>query len=308
MLKKLVLIAFTIALFTSTVVGPAIAQILNRIAAVVNEEIVTTHQLQQRMAEARTDGSNELQQHKMLELMISELLMEQRAHDIGIEVNDEDIEQAIADVEEKNNIDRDQLEQALITQGLSLERYREQLSTQILRYKLIGHEVQNKVDITRQEIRNYYQQHLDDYKQSSHSRISRISFPIGGNNSDIAHKNAEIALRKLDENKSIDTILEEMSSHSRIEGGDMGEFEPGELSPLFEQAISTLTIGEHSEIVELGGALHILKVENKSSGSVADLASVEKEIGQKLRKEKLDKKLEAWRNKLKKEAYIDIRL
>lgn len=301
MLKKFVLSAMIFGLC----VAPCGAETLSRIAAVVNDDIITTHQLQQRLQAAGADSNNSQQQQQMLDAMIAELLMQQRAKEIGVEVSAEDIDQALKDVEAKNNINREQLEQALLAQGLTMERYREQLSDQILRYKLMGHEVQSKVDITRQEIRTYYQQHLDEFRQSAHSRISRISFPLGDTN---AQQNAEIALRKLDEGKSVDAILEEMSGRSQIEGGDMGEFKPGELSPAFEQAISKLQSGEHSEIVELGGTLHILVVDNKTSGGIADLANVEEDIRQKLRQEKLDQKLEQWRTKLKGEAYIDNRL
>ena len=73
-------------------------------------------------------------------------------------------------------------------------------------------------------------------------------------------------------------------------------------------AIASLETGGISKIIELGGALHILKVENKSSGGLADIASVEDKISQQLRQIKLDNKLTQWREKLKKEAYIDNRL
>lgn len=303
MFKNLLLSVLIIA----ALAAPTMARTLDRIAAVVNDDIITTHQLKQRLLEAKADSNSRDQQRHMLDVMIDELLMKQRAQDIGIEVSAKDIDQAVADVEKKNNINRQQLEQALVAQGMTMEAYRKQLSAQIMRYKLIGHEVQSKVDITRQEIRNYYQQHLNDYKQSAHSRISRISFPVGDDREQARH-NAEIALRKLDEGKSVDAILEELSGRTRIEGGDMGDFKPGELSPAFEQAITGLASGAHSGIIEFGGAFHILKVENKTSGGVADLASIEDKISRQLRKEKLDKKLAAWRKKLKKEAYIDIRL
>ncbi len=303
MLKKLVLSALVCGLF----VAPCGGETLSRIAAVVNDDIITTHQLQQRLLTTGADSNDSRQQQQMLEAMIAELLMQQRATDIGIEVSAEDIDQALSDVEVKNSISREQLGQALQAQGMTMERYREQLSAQILRYKLMGHEVQSKVDITRQEIRTYYQEHLDDFRQSAHSRISRISFPIGADSVQ-AQQNAEIALRKLTEGKSVDTILEEMSGRSQVEGGDMGDFKPGELSPAFEQAISKLQSGNHSEIIDLGGSLHILKVENKTTGGVADLASVEEDIRQQLRQKKLDQKLEQWRTKLKGEAYIDNRL
>ncbi|MEA3466324.1 MAG: SurA N-terminal domain-containing protein [Thermodesulfobacteriota bacterium] len=303
MFKKIVLTCLMLGLMSA----PVAAKTLSKIAAVVNDDIITTRQLEQRLADTSGKLNRAVQQRQVLDVMISELLMQQRAQEIGLEVTDGDIEKAISDVEAQNNISRDQLEQALISQGLTMTRYRAQLTNQILRYKLMGREVQSKVDITRQEVRNYYQQHLDDYRQSPHTRLSRLSFPIGVDEAK-AQADAEVAQRKLLAGQSVDEVLLELSPRTRIEGGDMGSFKAGELSATFEDALSDLDIGGISPIVRLGNVLHILKVEHRSSGGVADLASVEGPIRQQLRKKKMDEKLQQWREELKKEAYIDIRL
>lgn len=303
MLKKIVLVGLVFGLMAVT----ANAETLSKIAAVVNEDIITTRQLDQRLNVEAGGAAGGLQQRQVLDMMIAELLMQQRAAEIGIVVGDEDIEKAISDVETQNNITREQLEQALIAQGLTMDRYRNQLTNQILRYKLMGREVQSKVDITRQEVRNYYQQHLDDYRQSAHTRISRLSFPISSDNQQAQH-DADLARRKLIEGESIDQVLLDLSGQTQIEGGDMGAFKAGELSPAFELAITPLEVGGVSEVLELGGMLHVLKVEERNSGGVAELSSVEEQISEQLRKEKLETKLEQWRTELKSDAYVDIRL
>lgn len=303
MLKKMVLAGLVVGLMAVT----ANAETLSKIAAVVNEDIITTRQLDQRLDAEAAGATGAVQQRQMLDMMIGELLMQQRAEEIGIVVADEDIEKAISDVETQNNITREQLEQALIAQGLTMTRYRNQLTNQILRYKLMGREVQSKVDITRQEVRNYYQQHLDDYRQSAHTRLSRLSFPISADSQQAQH-DADLARRKLIEGASVDQVLLDLSGQTQIEGGDMGAFKAGELSPAFEQAISTLEVGDVSEVLELGGMVHLLKVEERNSGGVAELSSVEGQIGELLRQQKLETKLEQWRTELKGEAYIDIRL
>lgn len=303
MLKKIVFAGLVLSLMAAT----ASAETLSKIAAVVNEDIITTRQLDSRLSAEAPRARGAGQQRQMLDMMISELLMQQRAEEIGIVVSDEDIEKAITDVETQNNISREQLEQALIAQGLTMSRYRNQLTNQILRYKLMGREVQSKVDITRQEVRNYYQQHLEDYRQSAHTRLSRLSFPVTAD-SQQAQQNADLARRKLVEGATVDQVLLDLSGHTQVEGGDMGAFKPGELSPAFEEAITALEIGGISDILTLGGMLHLLKVEERNSGGVADLASVEAEIGELLRKKKMEEKLEQWRTDLKGDAYIDIRL
>lgn len=303
MLKKIILAGLVLSLMAVT----AGAETLSKIAAVVNEEIITTRQLDSRLSVEAPGATGSGQQRQVLDMMIGELLMQQRAEEIGIVVSDEDLEKAITDVETQNNISREQLEQALIAQGLTMTRYRNQLTNQILRYKLMGREVQSKVDITRQEVRNYYQEHLEDYRQSAHTRLSRLSFPVIAD-SQQAQQNADLARRKLVEGATVDQVLLDLSGHTQVEGGDMGAFMPGELSPAFEEAISALDVGGISDVLALGGMLHLLKVEERNSGGVADLANVEAEIGELLRKKKMDTKLEQWRTDLKGDAYIDIRL
>nr|WP_320114587.1 SurA N-terminal domain-containing protein [uncultured Desulfuromonas sp.] len=303
MLKKLVLTALLFSLLVPSVW----AEQLNKIAAVVNDEIITTRQLEQRLAQKGERSATDTQKRQELDSMINERLMEQRCREIGIEVTPDDIEAAVNDVQQQNNITREQLEQALIAQGLTMAVYREQLRGQILRYKLMGYEVKSKVDITRQEVRNYYQEHLDQYRQDPRVRLSRLTFPLGDDPA-AAEEGATIALRKLDAGESVDDILLNMSPRTRIEGGEMGSFVAGELSATFEQAIADLDSGEHTSIITLGNALHILKVEERISGSVADIASVEEQIRGELRQQKMDLKLQEWRENLRSESYVDVRL
>ncbi|MCD6525541.1 MAG: SurA N-terminal domain-containing protein [Desulfuromonas sp.] len=303
MLKKIAIVS----LLLGTLSTPAFCQQISKIAAVVNDEIITTRQLEQRIAGQPGSVNSEAQRLQMLDMMIADLLMEQRSKEIGLEVSDDDIEAAIGDVEQNNNISRDQLEQALLAQGLTMEGYRQQLSRQILRYKLMGREVQSKVDITRQEVRNYFQEHIDDYRQPPKVRLSRLSFPVGEDVDQVKH-DAELALRKLQDGQSVDDVLLALSGTTNIEGGEMGSFVAGELSPTFEQALAGLDSGETTPILSLGGLLHILKVEERIPGQVAELSSVEDTIRGDLRKVKMEEKLQQWREELRSEAYVDVRL
>lgn len=303
MLKKSVLVALLVGCLTV----PAAAQTLSKIVAVVNDEIITSYQLEQRLNSTPGAENSDQQRRQLLDMMIAEVLMQQRATEIGIEVSDEDIENAIGDVERQNNISREQLNQALQAQGMTMARYRQQLVDQILRYKLMGHEVQSKVDITRQEVRNYYQQHLDDYRQEARTRLSRLSFPVEGDPEKV-RQNAQLARRKLLEGQSIDEVLVELSERGRIEGGEMGSFKSGELSATFEQALLGLEAGAVTEVIAVGDILHLLKVEEQIAGGIADLASVEEQISNRLRQKKMEEKLQQWRDELKKTAYIEVRL
>jgi peptidyl-prolyl cis-trans isomerase SurA len=281
------------------------AEVISRIAAVVNDEIITTRQLEQRVdAQAPDEG---MSRRQMLENMITDILVEQRAAEIGIGVSEEDIDRAVADVERQNGITTAQLEQALVAQGMSMREYREQLRNQILRFKLTGIEVKSKADVTRREIESYYNEHQDEYRQPARMRLSRISIPLKVEGKE-TYAQAEEMRQSLEDGRSIEDILDRFPSGLGAEGGDMGYFKPGELSPMFNEALEGLEEGDVTDILQSDEILHILRVEESSAGGVAPLEEVEDKIAEQLRQKKMEQELKKWREDLRENAYIEIRL
>ncbi len=303
MTKKTTILCLLLLLAASV----ANAAVIDRVVAIVNDGIITSYQLDQRLATTKGAKDNPASRRQMLEVMIDELLMRQRAEEIGIQIGEADVDKAVADVARKNGISVEDLQKALKAQGLTLEQYREQLRGQILNYKLLGHEVQSKVDITRKEIRDYYQQHLDEYRRSASVTLARISCPVNGDR-DAAMKIAKQARRRLLAGESVDDVLLALSTYATVDGGDMGNFAPGELSGPFAAAIADLDSGGVSAVIDSGDTLHVLKVEQRTSAGVVDLSQVEEEIRTLLRKQKLEKRMKKWRKKLRDGAYIDVRL
>lgn len=281
------------------------AETISRIAAVVNDEIITTRQLDQRIEAQPREAA--LPREQVLKNMITDILIEQRAAEIGIGVSEEDIDRAVQDVEQQNGITTAQLEQALVAQGMTMRKYREQLGNQILRFKLTGIEVKSKADVTRREIRSYYEAHQDDFRRPAQIRLSRISIPLGieGNET---YDEAEKVRKDLAAGLTVDAVLADWPEDLRMNGGDMGYFKPGQLSPLFNEALEGLEAGEVTDILQDGNVLHILRVEESMPGRTAPLEEVEGEIAEQLRSEKMEEKLEEWREDLRENAYIEVRL
>ena len=82
------------------------------------------------------------------------------------------------DVQRQNKLNAQQLEEALRQQGMSLTEYQENIRSQILRFKLLAREVQSKIEVSTQEIRDYFREHIDDYRLAPSIRLSVISFPL----------------------------------------------------------------------------------------------------------------------------------
>lgn len=283
----------------------AAAETISRIAAVVNDEIITTRQLDQRVEAQPREAT--ISREQVLQNMITDILIEQRAAEMGIGVSREDVDRAVQDVEQQNGITTAQLEQALVAQGMTMKEYRDQLENQILRFKLTGIEVKSKADVTRREVQTYYESHQNDFLRPAQIRLSRISIPLGEKGKE-TYAEAEELRMALEEGRSVEDLVAEAPAPLGAEGGDMGYFKPGQLSPMFNEALDGLEGGEVTDILQDGDVLHILRVEESVPGRTAPLEEVESEIADQLRAEKMEEKLEEWREDLRESAYIEIRL
>ena len=316
-MKRFVLLSAVLMLISS----PVSAETVSRIAAIVNQDVITTAQLDREIdqmvsPEALEAGISPAQRdelrHKVLDKVIEDTLLRQRIEKLGLQVSDEDIEQAINDVQAQNNINREQLIEALTAQGLTFDMYRERLRQQLLNFRLVGREIQGKVEITNAEMRDYYRAHLDDYRNAPYIRLSRITFRLaaGSSAAEIAamRSKAEVALRQLRQGKDFFEVLMQNASTAGIDGGDMGQITEGSLSDSFNRAIGELTTGQTSGIIETAEGFHILRLDERNAGETQTFETVKDQIKNKMLEEKRAEALTEWTKDLRESADIEIRL
>jgi peptidyl-prolyl cis-trans isomerase SurA len=295
---------------------PVQAEMVSRIAAVVNDDIITTLQLDEQIAaELGTETAANIataERLVVLDKMIQETLVAQRAKQLGMTVSDEEVERAIQDVERQNNIDRSQLELALQTQGLTMESYRTKLRRQLLEFKLVGREIRDKIEVTNQETRNYYREHIEDYREDPFLRLSRISFVMPANAApdqvSALRALSQEALLRLRAGEDFDQVLAAYQGDKRAEGGPMGRFGKDELTEPFAPAVAGLLPGKYSEVIDTPQGLHILRLDEMNPGKVPDFESLKEQISQLLIEEKRKVALDGWVDSLKKDAHIEIKL
>jgi peptidyl-prolyl cis-trans isomerase SurA len=316
-MKRFVLLFAALTLVAS----PALAETISRIAAIVNEDVITTAQLDREIekmlsAEATDSGISPAQRdelrRKVLDQVIEETLLRQRIEKLGLQVSDADIEQAINDVQAQNNISREQLQEALVAQGMTFEEYRDRLRQQLLNFKLVGREIQSKVEITNTEMRDYYRAHLDDYRNAPYIRLSRITFRLAAGSSPAAiaamRSKAEASLNQLRQGKDFFEVLMQNASTVGVDGGDMGQITEGSLSDSFNRAISELSPGQTSGIIETAEGFHILRLDERNAGETQNFETVKDQIKNKMLEEKRAAALVEWTKNLRESADIEIRL
>lgn len=165
---------FTMPLAVQAETAKAKSEVIDRIVAIVNDDVVTLTDLKEALApyeaRIRTMGyplDKEMEMRfKLREDLINQLvekrLTDQLVTRKGIKIGEEEVDRAIERVKSSNRLTDEALRQQLKAQGLSYENYRKQIREQLLRNRLVSYEVKSKIVITDEEVQAYYDEHKAD--------------------------------------------------------------------------------------------------------------------------------------------------
>lgn len=312
-------LGFTLFLLLVISLNTVSAAVVSRIAAVVNKDIITTYQLDQKLQEqlALRDTQPSPAQlgalrQELLSRLIEETLIQQRVKELRLTVSEDEIETALLDVQQQNQLTREELEEAVTMQGMDFQAYRDNLSQQILRYKLIGEEVRRQVDVPEREIVEYYRAHLDDYRLAPEIHLGAMTFPVSAKASAQERQKimsvARDALERLRSDEDFDQVVASYNPTYGATGFDMGSVPYDDLNPEFKAAIEGVADGGFSEPVETNGMVYLFWVKQHMPGSLIQFDDVKFDIYQTILDQKTDARIKEWTNSLKNKAFIDIRL
>ncbi len=294
------------------------SEMISRVAAVVNEDIITTHQLdtalQEKLASMdRRPSPAQLSalRRELLSRMIDETLIQQRIRALNLTVSEEEVETAILDVQKQNQLSRDDLKAAVLTQGMTFEDYRDNLRKQILRYKLISTEVRSQVDVSEKEVLDYYRNHIDDYRYPPTLTLSALAFPVS-QDADTFQREAVVlaaneAYTSLQNGDPLDSVVTTFTQNNAFVT-DLGTFAYGEIAPEFVEATRDLEVGSFARPVTKADVVYVLRLDDREEGGLRKFDAVKTEIYQLIMDQKIDARLKQWTKALEKQAFIDVRL
>ncbi len=224
-----------------------------------------------------------------------------------------EIDQAVSDTRKRIEAQGGNMEALLARSGLTMERYRLNLKDQLLARKVIGNEVRNHVKIPEEAAREYYEQHGKEFAGRRGARVSHILkyVPKKGTEADWQKAYDDIGdlrdkiLAGLD---FAQTAKEFSDDPSRDEGGDLGDIVEGEMVKEFEDVAFTLEPGTVSAPVKSPFGYHLILVKNRLPAAAAPFEKVKGEIENKLFGEMMNAVREDWLRRVKKDAFIDIKI
>ena len=206
---------------------PILAQHDYEVVLRVNDRISTTWDYQSRRAEkiqmiqAAESLPQERKQRMLANVgvstmddMFEEMLMLSRADQIGIRVTEADLDRGVAATRENNGIETDeQFAQALQSSGMTMEKFRQNLSRTMLVQKLMGEEVHPRITLEEEDLRRYYQNHTDKFQEPERLRLDEVVvLSSSGLPEDELTKVAEDIRQKVDAGGSLSEVVEALAA------------------------------------------------------------------------------------------------
>lgn len=298
----------------------ASAQLANGIKAVVHDSVVTFHQVDSLTSQTRAAdelrrtyaGDPEGFQKKLNELLADNLetLLERQliVHEFktaGYNIPETVIDDAVEERIKSRFGNRRTATKTLQAQGITLEKFREQIRDQFIVEALRSKYVSSEIIISPYKVETYYENNREKFKLEDQVKLLMILIKKTPSLEEDARKKANDLLTKLTAGADFRELAKQFSEGSqRAQGGEWGWVEKSVLREELRTVAFGLKPGEVSPVIDLPDGCYILKVEEARSSHYKPLKDVRVEIEETLRAEERRRIEKAWLNKLRKKTYV----
>lgn len=316
----LILISFTCV---STIKLAQAEQLLDRIVAIANDEIILLSELEEETQETlfnmrergiQPPSLDELMP-RILDNMVLDSLQNQRAKIHGLSATDEEINQQLLQMADANQLSLLELRERLNQQmpdGFNL--IRGQIQQQIIIQKLHEVEILRQIDVTENEVKNYLnRQNLQAGGQTDfrlgHILITRPSSPTPAERQKLLQKAEDIRQRLRQGEDFSQMAVRHSEGAKALEGGDLGWLNAEQIPSFFVAQLNGMEVGDLSQVIESPAGFHLVKLlDKRSSGAVAVGEQAEQEAVMAIRQRKANETFDLWVRRLRDEAFVELRL
>jgi peptidyl-prolyl cis-trans isomerase SurA len=261
------------ALALGLLAGPAAAQTGDYIVAVVNQELVTAAEVQQRLNRVRAEAQQSRQQlppaaalrKQVVDVLIDERVMVTNARESGMRIDESELDRAVANVAAQNQLTMPQLRERLRREGIEYAKFRSGLKDQMMVERMREREVSSRIKVSDAEIDALIEERRSGGANAQFN-IAQIMLPVPDNASPavVAERRAvaQAAMRRVRAGEDFATVARELSQDgNRAAGGEIGMRPADRLPDVFVKAVRPLKAGEVSpDVLRSAAGFHVLKL------------------------------------------------
>ncbi|MFM7140678.1 MAG: peptidyl-prolyl cis-trans isomerase [Alphaproteobacteria bacterium] len=281
---------------------PAGAVTVNRIVATVDGQPITEHQLEAYLrAAGRTDPAQvgDVERRRALDSLINDMIVQAETENLGMAPSADEIDNYIDQIKKRNNLEDEQLDKALEQQGMTRDRYRQQVGREIQRSALLARKVKATVTVTNEDVQKYFDEHTEEFATAESVRVQHLLFPfregmsVGEAEQLLAE--ASKSQERLAAGEKFDAVSRDAAAGpGRAIGGDLGVMKRGQMVQVLDDAAFGLKAGETSQPVRGEGGVHVIRVTERISAKPADVEQVREQIREKLYSKALEDRYNRW--------------
>lgn len=317
-MKKSILVI----LIALAAVSASAASVIEAIVIRVGDRIVTRtqyekrlrdafHEAEQTTASAEVTAKREQIRKGLVDELIGEMLIKDRADRLGITVSEAEIKEAITRLRQQYNISTDaQFEESLKQSGITRADMEARLRDTLITNKLFSRELRGREDLSDPELRERYNREKERYRlpERAHLREIVVLRPTDPLKVDEARQRAnDVAAAARQPKSDFAKIASTMSeSGTRDQGGDLGEVGRGDLVADLDKAVFNATPGSILGPLESKSAWHIIKVEQRLPSEVPAFESIKDRLRRDAGEETFQRDYKSYIDGLRKDAYIQI--
>jgi peptidyl-prolyl cis-trans isomerase SurA len=305
--------ALSLLLFLSRA---AAGEVLERVVAKVNGDIVTLSEFQARQVAAvqaarlSTDDAIErfLRENnaRILQEAVDDLLLVQKAQEEGMRLRPEYITEIIDGIKQENNIQSDDdLQQQLRREGMSLDELKRNIERSIMRRQLLSRALEAKIAVSEAEVRADYEARRAEYDRPGSLHLQEIVVKTQSGSLALA---SDLVRRARAGEDFAELARAYSAAPTRAVGGDLGRLNRGDLTPDIERAAFAQPVGGVTDPLPTPEGFRILKVVEKTEPTQVPFEEVKAEIHKRLSAARTAREYETYLEGLRKEAIIDIRV
>src|SRR5690554_4284515 len=253
---------------------------LDRVAAIVDNDVIMASQVEERMntiraqlAERGTDNlpPEEVLRSQVMDRLVVESIQLQMGERAGIQIDEGTLNQTMQQLAERNGVTLEQFRAALEQDNISYAHAREQVRRELIINRVRQRRVSDRIQVSDQEVRNFLNSEMGRYQTSADYRLAMIVLPVSENASnEEATRQAELAEqihRELQEGADFTRLAVSRSGGGHaLEGGELGWRKAAQLPPEFANAVDRLEIGGITPPLRSPVGFHILKLLDKRGG------------------------------------------
>jgi peptidyl-prolyl cis-trans isomerase SurA len=298
--------------------------VIDRVAATVNGDVVTLGELVERSGEEyrraaaaaagpERDSARRKALRRAFDEVVTEKLLASQAAELGLEATDAQIDAAIEDIKKRNGLDEKRLDEALAQQNLDRVSFRKQVRGNLETYNLLGFKIRNRVKVTDEDLKNFYQRHASEFAGEEEINVRHIFLPlpdgVGAAEEAKVRALGERTLQRLAGGEDFTAVAREVSKGPGAQdGGDLGWLRRGVVQKALEDAAFALKPGQVSGIVRAPPGLHILKLVERRRGGAKTFEEAKEELRERLSNEQLDSHKAQYIEELRRDALIDLKI